>query len=255
LIRFPDIAFFVSPIPLHISAMVILYGHMSQCDRLTRETALEDVWMALDLLPRLRWRWERKDLNGGHPLIAKVAEHVLQANLNAIRPPSNPILLTEQDWDDSSMLVSPTASNAMPSQQTTPTSVPMPYSAGGTTSYGPHQQGSSAKGVAGVPMAEKQLVEVPTGLFYPFYPEDQSTIPPGPFEGLPNGPNSVANGAFGHILAAATAQQPDSGYACQPSQEALMLEDRDPNIRPNGSMQMWIGLVSPNTISLIGSFD
>ncbi|KAF8876723.1 hypothetical protein BD779DRAFT_1613239 [Infundibulicybe gibba] len=72
LIRFPDIAFFTSPIPLHIAAMVILYGHMSKCDKLPRHTALEDVWLALDMLPRFRWRWERKDFNGGHPLIAKL---------------------------------------------------------------------------------------------------------------------------------------------------------------------------------------
>ncbi|KAF8893294.1 hypothetical protein CPB85DRAFT_1440694 [Mucidula mucida] len=54
--------------------MVILYGHMSKSDTLPRHTALEDVWLALDMLPRFRWRWERKDVNGGHPLISKLAE-------------------------------------------------------------------------------------------------------------------------------------------------------------------------------------
>ncbi|CDO76505.1 hypothetical protein BN946_scf184361.g4 [Trametes cinnabarina] len=44
LIRFPDIAFFVSPTPLHIAAMVILYGHMSECDRIPQQTALEDLF-------------------------------------------------------------------------------------------------------------------------------------------------------------------------------------------------------------------
>ena len=29
LIRFPDIGFFVSAIPLHIATMVILYGHIN----------------------------------------------------------------------------------------------------------------------------------------------------------------------------------------------------------------------------------
>ena len=57
LIKFPDIAFFVSPSPLHIAAMVILYGHMSVVDKLPLQVALEDVWMALDMLPSFRWRW------------------------------------------------------------------------------------------------------------------------------------------------------------------------------------------------------
>ncbi|TFY76485.1 hypothetical protein EWM64_g7527 [Hericium alpestre] len=99
LIRFPDIAFFVSPIPLHIAAMVILYGHMSRCESLPHQVALEDVWMALDMLPSFRWRWERKDLNGGHPLIAKLAEKVLDVNLHQVGPTSHPILLPELDWE------------------------------------------------------------------------------------------------------------------------------------------------------------
>ncbi|KDQ53103.1 hypothetical protein JAAARDRAFT_72641 [Jaapia argillacea MUCL 33604] len=112
LIRFPDIAFFVSPIPLHIAAMVILYGHMSKCERLTRQVALEDVWMALDMLPRFRWRWERKDLTSGHPLIAKLAEKVLEVNLHQVGPPSHPVLMSDQDWEnDGSGMLSPALSS------------------------------------------------------------------------------------------------------------------------------------------------
>ena len=99
LIKFPDIAFFVSPSPLHIAAMVILYGHMSVVDKLPLQVALEDVWMALDMLPQFRWRWERKDLNPGHPLIAKLAEKVLDVNLHQVAPSGAPMLLSEQDWD------------------------------------------------------------------------------------------------------------------------------------------------------------
>lgn len=115
LIRFPDIAFFVSPIPLHIAAMVILYGHMSHSDRLSRQEMIEDVWMALDMLPRLRWRWERKDLNGGHPLIAKLAEKVLNVNLRTVGPTKDPVLLSELDWEtDSPGMVSSPALGAQP---------------------------------------------------------------------------------------------------------------------------------------------
>jgi hypothetical protein len=109
LIRFPDIAFFVSPIPLHIAAMVILYGHMSHCERLSRQVMIEDVWMALGMLPRFRWRWERKDLNGGHPLTSKLAEKVLNVNLRTVGPTKNPVLLSELDWgtDSPGVLSSP----------------------------------------------------------------------------------------------------------------------------------------------------
>ncbi|KAI0027406.1 fungal-specific transcription factor domain-containing protein, partial [Vararia minispora EC-137] len=99
LIRFPDIAFFVSPIPLHIAAMVILYGHMSRCEALSKQVALEDVWMALDMLPSFRWRWERKDNNGGHPLIARLAEKVLEVNLRQAGPTAQPVLIPEINWD------------------------------------------------------------------------------------------------------------------------------------------------------------
>ncbi len=80
--------------------MVILYGHMSKCDKLPRHTALEDVWLALDMLPRFRWRWERKDVNGGHPLIAKLAETCPRSQSPPSRTchPSCP--LSEADWDE-----------------------------------------------------------------------------------------------------------------------------------------------------------
>jgi hypothetical protein len=99
LLRFPDISFFVSPIPLHIAAMVILFGQMSRCDSLTRQVALEDVWMALDMLPSFRWRWERREMNGSHPLIAKLTETVLGVNLRQAGPSSHPVLIPELDWD------------------------------------------------------------------------------------------------------------------------------------------------------------
>ncbi|KAF9014644.1 hypothetical protein BDZ89DRAFT_962664, partial [Hymenopellis radicata] len=107
LIRFPDIAFFTSPIPLHIAAMVILYEHMSKSDTLPRHTALEDVWLALFMLPRFRWRWERKDVNGGHPLISKLAKRVMEVNLHQVGPATNPVLLSEPDWEEDAALKSP----------------------------------------------------------------------------------------------------------------------------------------------------
>ncbi|KAG6864634.1 hypothetical protein C0991_008166 [Blastosporella zonata] len=126
LIQFPDIAFFTSPIPLHIAAMVILYGHISNCDILPRPTALEDVWLALDMIPRFRWRWERKDVNGGHPLIAKLAERVMDVDLSTVGPVTHPALLSEPKWEEENSSVSK-------SQQTTITTTEYPN---GGTAYG-----------------------------------------------------------------------------------------------------------------------
>jgi hypothetical protein len=241
MISFPDTAFFVSPIPLHIAAMVILYGHMSNCNRLTREVALEDVWLALDLLPRLRWRWERKDSKGGHPLIAKLAERVLGANLLSVGPVSAPVLLSEQDLDDVSMLMSPSPSSALPSSQQANQSLASPYTSSGSPGYGQHvRNGSQSKGVAPISPDKQQLVEVPTGLFYPFYPENQNTVR---FEGAsPGNAAGAMNGDLNHLLTVATAQS-DSAYASQSPHEAGM-DGRDSNVRTNAPMQMWMGMVS-----------
>ncbi|KAF8240685.1 hypothetical protein L208DRAFT_1384110 [Tricholoma matsutake] len=206
LIRFPDIAFFTSPIPLHIAAMVILYGHMSKCEILPRQTALEDLWLALDMLPRFRWRWERKDFNGGHPLIAKLAERVMEVDLQQVGPVNHPSLLCEPEWDED-IVMSPVGK----SQQSTPTLTPSPYAiaavAPGAVVYGPHPRpknggvlgqalqgqqavkgkGGNAKKSVGAgstsggstPSDNQQLVDVPAQLFYPFYPETQvGSMPP-----------------------------------------------------------------------------
>lgn len=177
LIRFPNIAFFTSPIPLHIAAMVILYGHISKVDCLSPATALEDVWLALDMIPRFRWRWERKDVNGGHPLIAKLVEHVMGVNLNTVPPPTNSVLIPEPEWDE-------TRSPSTKSQHSTPTlsSAPTGYSSANASAYGPHPRSLNGMGPpmnrsnsGGSTPPDKQLVEMPDKLFYPFFPEAQVT--------------------------------------------------------------------------------
>ncbi|KAI0636191.1 fungal-specific transcription factor domain-containing protein [Trametes polyzona] len=210
LIRYPDIAFFVSPIPLHIAAMVILYGHMSRCDRIPKQTALEDVWMALDMLPSFRWRWEGKDLSGGHPLIAKLAEKVLDANLHQVAPTGAPMLLSEQDWVGEGGILSSGASGpvqqgaspATPKMGSTQYGQTSPYAAPQTTS-GPAVKGSPGSqghpgvggGVNGGEMngagggqqqqqqqQQHQMPDVPPYYFYPLY-DGQNGQPNG---GAPN---------------------------------------------------------------------
>lgn len=166
LIRFPDIAFFTSPIPLHIAGMVILYGHMSKVECLPYNIALEDIWMALDMIPHFRWRWERKDVKGGHPLIAKLAEHVM--GVQTVNPlNSHPsFLLCEPDWEEAT---SPTQKS---SQQGTPVlpTVGSVLGSGSGPVYGPSGPINRSQSGGSTP-SDRRLAEVPQAAFFPFFPE------------------------------------------------------------------------------------
>ncbi|KAI0703821.1 fungal-specific transcription factor domain-containing protein [Cytidiella melzeri] len=222
LIKFPDIAFFVSPIPLHIAAMVILYGHMSKCQRLSRDVALEDVWMALQMLPKFRWRWERKDMKGGHPLIATLAEQVLKVSLDTVSPTTPPMLLLEAHGDSADGALSPKSYSTLP---TTPTTGPAHYSpiqyAKPSPTSGPAVIGGMTKD-NGSPAQDsgrdEKLAEVPSGLFYPFFPE-----------------------STGASAASILSAQPMGNYGYQPSQHSYVLEEKDPSlVQATGpGMHMW----------------
>ncbi|KAF9448605.1 hypothetical protein P691DRAFT_33139 [Macrolepiota fuliginosa MF-IS2] len=235
LIRFPDIAFFTSPIPLHIAAMVILFGHMSHCDILPPQTALEDLSMALDMIPRFRWRWERKDAAGGHPLIARLVERVMNVDLHTIGPTSHPVLICEPDWDEEGP-----ASPRTKSSQTTPTMPNTPYGQPGAVGYGPVVRSMNGGGPSMANVGPnnagtntppgKRLVDMPPGLFYPFYPE--APVSHEVLQG--NGSSSAQQPQDGqthqshdysHLLAAAAAAQ-DGTY--QPGQNTFMSEERTP---------------------------
>ncbi|KDQ20570.1 hypothetical protein BOTBODRAFT_50643 [Botryobasidium botryosum FD-172 SS1] len=97
---FPNIAFFVSPIPIHIAAMVILYAVISRCDVLSYSMATEDVCIALKSVPLFRWRWSRKDSQGSHPLIMRLAQRVFGSDLlEGFGPTGPPVILEEKVWD------------------------------------------------------------------------------------------------------------------------------------------------------------
>ena len=254
LIKFPDIAFFVSPIPLHIAAMVILYGHMSDCHRIPHQVALEDVWMALDILPSIRWRWERKDLNGGHPLIARLAEKILAVNLHQVGPPSHPVLLSEPDWEQDAAKMA-----SIPTMKPGP-SPGSPMTGSGSSVGSVYVNGFNGQGApkAGHPQQPSgHLADVPAVLFYPFFPEkatgggdgqpgDNGDNPgsgvsdgQGPGSGDGRGP-----GNYGSLLAAVTQPIP---YGYHASHDSFMLEEKDP-VPVVPGMQMWSsnpGSVSP----------
>ncbi|TFY62180.1 hypothetical protein EVJ58_g4017, partial [Rhodofomes roseus] len=226
LIRFPDITFFVSPIPVHIAAMVMLYGQMSRCFEVPRDNVIADVWMAVDILPKFRWRWERRDVNGDHSLIERLAEKVLNVDLRTVKPMYQPMLIWERDWDDVSM-----------SPHGTPTTSPTVGPAYPGVKGSPGHMG----GLPGTPVEGKQMPEVPGGLFFPFYPENQA--PPGHHGPPPPNPAGSGGGQEMHtLLAAVSAAQPLGTYAYPPSQESYMLEEKDTESGgpPPQTTHMWM---------------
>ena len=229
--------------------MVILYGHMSRCDPLKKLTALEDLWMALDMLPRFRWRWERKDFNGGHPLIEKLAERVMDVNLHQIGPTTNPTLMSEPDWESD---IPP--QSAMPkSQQSTPT-LQHAYASNGTIPVYGQQPPHRSAGVTttttttttplgndvGTP-PDKQLADIPTVLFYPFYPAESQygidRLNSHAQTDLTSGHGGPAD--FGPLLAGVVPAE--GSYGCQPSHDSFMLEEKDTNAHV--TMPAWMNVV------------
>ncbi|KAJ2926835.1 hypothetical protein H1R20_g10255, partial [Candolleomyces eurysporus] len=204
LIRFPNTGFFVSPIPLHIAAMVILYGHMSKVECLPFNTALEDLWLALDMLPRFRWRWEQK---------------VMNVNLRTITPTGNPVLRSEPAWDEDSA-VSPVSRSQHSTPTITANNSTYGSSTGGPVIYGPHPRpmnGDGQNSSGGSTPPDKQLIDVPTDLFYPFYPEAEPR----------NGSANNNTEGYSHILAQAAGTGVMGSYGCQPSHDSYMSEERD----------------------------
>lgn len=221
LIRFPDIAFFVSPVPIHIAAMVILYGQMSKCDRLTRDEAIEDIWTALDMLPRFRWRWERKDVGGGHPLIEKLAERVLAINLSEVKRTGQPVLIPEEDWEASSPSSLSPIVGPHHAQITSPTHTHGPFSQHG----GPYGPGGELNG--------KTLADVPPSWFWPMDPDHSPALPVGV------GPIPM----HGNQQQVAPYYPPIGTIGCAQSAEAFVLEEKDPSLSKQ-QMQTYLNSVS-----------
>lgn len=200
--------------------MVILYGQMSQCDCLSKDVAIEDIWTALDMLPRFRWHWERKDMNGGHPLIEKLAEKVLEINLSEIRRNGTPMLIPEDDWEANSPTgigsLSPTTSGP----QLSPTHTHASFAG---HSYGSQNANGDVNG--------KTLAEVPATWFWPMDPQNPVGLPieQAHMSGQPPSSTQI--------------YQPIGTIGCQPSQESYMLEEKDPTLT-KAQMQTWMNQVS-----------
>ena len=261
LIKYPDISFFVSPIPLHIAAMVILYGHMSNCERIPHQMASEDVWMALDILPSIRWRWERKDLSGGHPLIARLAERILSINLHQVGPPSHPVLLSEPYWEEDAANMTSISTLKLGHSPMSIGSAPGSGSGSGPVyGNGFNRQSTQKPGYNQQPSGH--LADVPAGLFYPFYPEKATGNEDGQSSGeTPDTPGGagvgvgqagsgsvgVGQGNYDSLLATAAATQV-MPYGYHASHDSFVLEEKDPVAVVPG-MQMWSS--NTDTVSLV----
>lgn len=221
--------------------------------------------MALDMLPSFRWRWERREMNGSHPLIATLAEKVLGVNLRQAGPSSHPVLIPELDWDVDNTS-SPVATHTAAS---TPSLGNTQYGHGpsGTPSFpgsppigpavpapprGPSANNSNGGGTSAP--AETKLAEIPANLFYPFYP-DGPQMQSRSASTLSSTSAAVAavaavaasgstdpngnGGDYAQLLAqAAAAQQPAPWGAS--GQESYMLEEKDVAVPMSTAMNMWM---------------
>jgi len=102
LTQIPDIGFFVSPLPLHLAAITIIYGQSCGFTTISYETGYEDVYSALHVTPALRWQWGRKDAAGGvHPITIELANRVFKRRPPVSdRPKSTSVFMPEEDWED-----------------------------------------------------------------------------------------------------------------------------------------------------------
>jgi hypothetical protein len=254
LIRFPDIAFFVSPIPIHIAAMVILYGHMSKVQCLDRQTALEDVRAALTMLPRLRWRWERKDLNGEHPLIAKLAEKVFDVNLTQERLHNTPRLIPEMIWESDSVPQSPVVQAGQNGMQQAVVHKPPHKNANQSNKNGgpPHIQTYQGHG----PYHQQQQQQPPQQIFSPsptsaHVPQQFPDIPAAwfyPSSDLPFGyvrapgeahANDETNAAINMVLPTGDQPQVLGSIGCEASSASFLNEERDESLQAT-HMNTWV---------------
>jgi hypothetical protein len=258
LIKFPDIGFFTSPSPLHIAAMIILYGHMSKNERLSKHLALEDICLALDMLPRFRWPWERRDVGGSYPLIAKLAERVMDVDLQTVQPPSHPFLLPEEIWESEDVSVASPMSSVpaqIKSQQSTPVLTNASYSSTAPgPGYGTVQLAKQSTNNSGTTPPDSQLMEVSSRLFYPFHPEQSlnlsSTTQLGSSHTTSDSVGSQhqqQHQHYRHLLAEAASSHASGNYAYEVPQDMFMSEETVPLYSMPSEINIWNSTSVTNT--------
>lgn len=157
-------------------------------------------------------------MNGGHPLIAKLAEKVFEISLHQVSGTGPAMLIPELDWND---IGSPL--QALSPQQATPTQVQTSYNSNGAYQV-THKSNSSQAEMNG-----HNLADVPAGLFWPIDLQNPVGI----------------SQEHAHMGQPPTHQhyQAIGAIGCQPSQEMFMLEEKDPTMT-SAHMQRLISAVS-----------
>src|SRR5260221_761826 len=108
LTRHPEVAFFVSPIPIHVAALLITFSTIIKVDTLALGLAADDVGMAIRIVPYFRWRWSNKHRE--NQLVNSLAHRTYGSLLSTTGPISPPIWYPEHIWISSEVL----SSNAPP---------------------------------------------------------------------------------------------------------------------------------------------
>ncbi|EJD49039.1 hypothetical protein AURDEDRAFT_112760 [Auricularia subglabra TFB-10046 SS5] len=242
LVRFPDAAFFVSPLPLHISAMIIIYGVMCESYVQDKQRALDDVWLALSMLPHLRWRWERKDMQGMHPIISKIAEKVFKMDFTQIKNESSPGVLVPEVPTSEYDAAEPRPQSALRQKmgKWSANSSPAPQLAiqGPASPTMVVPAGPSNTGMMNTPLVRPtpQLAagmqhawpEPQIGLFYPFDQENPANLQrwaPGPVASV--SAQDIAAAAAMPPPASPTAYRTIGAVGCQPAQQSYVYEEND----------------------------
>ncbi|KAI5987176.1 fungal-specific transcription factor domain-containing protein [Pisolithus marmoratus] len=196
LIRFPNTAFFVSPIPLHIAAMVILYGHMSHCHDRGRLDGTGHVATSAGGVGSARTSMADIRLSPNWPKGP-------QRQSSNRWPTKDPVLL--QSWTGRRIAREEACLDLHPRYLTakficsrshqcwrirstrTPATWGLAYTAPSETMSQNTTPVKSAGSGSSSTSSPERLAEVPAGLFYPFYPENPH-VP-----GVP-GESGAANG-------------------------------------------------------------
>ncbi|KAF8317098.1 hypothetical protein DL93DRAFT_2154390 [Clavulina sp. PMI_390] len=110
LTAYPETFFFLSPIPVHVAAMTILFASISKVETLAFGLAREDIILSLKILPVLRWRLPPAvqaklfdSPTGAHKLIKTLGETVYGA-FDKAGPIGSPFLIDEMYWLSNDML-------------------------------------------------------------------------------------------------------------------------------------------------------
>lgn len=222
--------------------MIIIYGVMCDCSILERQRSLDDVWLALSMLPHLRWRWERKDMQGMHPIISKIAEKVFKVNFSQIKEEYSPGALIPEiptsEYDAAELRPQSALKGKM--GRWSANSSPVPQGGAYDSQRSPVVSSSSSALMAPglihrpTPQLASSMQPWPeplVGLFYPFDQENPANLQRWPnypqgSSGHPDAPSSVPP-EVSMPPGSPTFYRSMGAVGCQPGQQSFINEEND----------------------------